>query len=101
MARLSHTLATLFTSNSAGARPVRRNRGNVPLRRRIVYGMAGFTSETATTWAWLSALGLTGAERTATRRRVSHIRGALPRVAAGGSGRRRAGVGWALYGDRR
>ena len=63
VAKLSHHLALLFTATSTGVQVVRpwllrRNRGNVPLRRRIVSGVAGFQSEPATVWSLLSALGL-------------------------------------------
>ncbi|MFF4189634.1 FAD-dependent oxidoreductase [Nonomuraea sp. NPDC001831] len=64
VSRLSHTLALLFTSTSATVRLARplllsRNSGNDVLRRRIVAGMAGFTSDLFTGWAIRSALGLT------------------------------------------
>ncbi|MFD8495758.1 FAD-dependent oxidoreductase [Amycolatopsis sp. NPDC059657] len=64
VSRLSHVLALLFTSTSRGAqlvrpRLLRANRDNDELRHRIVYNMAGFSSDTFTAWALRSALGLT------------------------------------------
>jgi 2-polyprenyl-6-methoxyphenol hydroxylase-like FAD-dependent oxidoreductase len=63
VARLSHNLALLFTTTTRGVelvrpRLLRHNRDNVPLRRRLVSGVAGFESEPFTAWAVLSALGL-------------------------------------------
>lgn len=80
--KLSHNLALLFTTTAPGVEVVRPwmlrfNRGNVPLRRGVISGVAGFESESATAWALLSALGL--------------ARGRSRAAGAPGS-RRRAGV---------
>jgi 2-polyprenyl-6-methoxyphenol hydroxylase-like FAD-dependent oxidoreductase len=82
VAKLSHNLALIFTTTTPGVelvrpRLLRHNRGNVGLRRRVISGVAGFESESATVWSVLSALGLArgrprgvGAPRSRRRARV-------------------------------
>jgi 2-polyprenyl-6-methoxyphenol hydroxylase-like FAD-dependent oxidoreductase len=77
VAKLSHNLALIFTITGPGVelvrpRLLRHNRDNAGLRRRVISGVAGFETESATVASLLSALGL--------------ARGRLARASPGGAG---------------
>jgi 2-polyprenyl-6-methoxyphenol hydroxylase-like FAD-dependent oxidoreductase len=66
VARLSHTMALLLTSSSwmgSAFMPglLRRNQGNLRVRRRLTENMSGLSPQPLTLWEWASVLG--GARR--------------------------------------